>query len=62
VVAFLIQGCRRRRLPSIGISPGSHPGVPPRDLRVIPDRTVLVDDGEDPGIAWRCRNGGEHLV
>ncbi len=22
---------------------------------------LLVDDGEDPRIAWRCRNGGEYL-
>jgi hypothetical protein len=29
VVAFMLQGCRRRRPPSIGISPGSHPGMHP---------------------------------
>jgi hypothetical protein len=23
---------------------------------------LLTDDGEDPGIAWCCRDSGEHLV
>jgi hypothetical protein len=40
-LTFLIQGCRRRRLPSIGISPGLRPDVPPGNLRVIPDSAAL---------------------
>src|SRR5690242_15891908 len=37
VVVFMSQGCRRRKLSSIGISPGSYPGVPPEGIGVIPD-------------------------
>ncbi len=37
VIVFILQGCRRRRPPSIGIPPGSHPGGIPEGIRIIPD-------------------------
>src|SRR6201992_3299778 len=43
VVAFMLQGCRRRWPPSIGITPGPHPGVPPKASG--PSLTAVGDTG-----------------
>src|SRR5262249_54684796 len=48
VVVFMLQDCRRRKPPSIGISPGSYPGVHPEGIGVIPD----------PGASGRPQDGG----
>src|SRR5690348_2565023 len=37
VVVFMLQGCPPRKPPSIGIRPGSYPGVHPEGIGVIPD-------------------------
>jgi hypothetical protein len=43
VVVFMLQSCRRRWLPSIGISPDSPLVCIPEDVRVIPDCSRVED-------------------
>jgi len=42
---FMLLGCRRPRLPSIGISPGSPLTRTPEGIRVIPETPVLAWSG-----------------